>query len=48
MKTNIHLSLYVAHFFIKCKIFRIKLVEKIKIRFLQAVFFFSKIVPFVI
>jgi hypothetical protein len=47
MKTFSHLWQYIAEFFVEWEMFQIKMAEKIKIRILEQLFFFSKNVPFV-
>jgi len=47
MKTNIHLLLYLAHFFLEWEISRTKIVEEIKTHILYSITIFSKIMPFV-
>jgi len=47
MKTDIHIGLYLARFFLKREMFQTEVVEKIKTHILRSVTFFSpKIVPF--
>jgi hypothetical protein len=46
MKTCVHLSQYLAEFFLKGEIFETKVVEKIKTHFLYSIYFSPKIVPF--